>query len=493
MKNKISMDLNLRKGTISRYLHGHFAEHLGRCIYGGLWVGQDSPVENTDGIRTDVLEALKKINVPVIRWPGGCFADEYHWKDGIGHSRKRRKSINTHWGMVTETHAFGTHEFLRLCELLGCDAYIAGNLGSGTVREMQEWVEYITCGNVSSMSDLRKQNGRTEPWSLDFFGIGNENWACGGNMRPEYYADLYRQYQTYIKSYPGNHIQKIACGPNSADYNWTEILMKNTRGIEMYGLSLHYYTLLHNDWHNMGHATEFDREEWFDILKNSFFMDELITKHSLIMDRYDPDKKIALVVDEWGTWYKAQAGANKKFLFQQNTIRDALSASIHLNIFHKHNERVKMANIAQLVNVLQAPILIDGDVMIKTPTYHVFDLYQDHQENTFVPLEETVEEYEGLPMIYSTASYDEAKAVLVLSLSNLHPEEATDVVIQASLPLDQTRIRGRILQGKSITSHNTKNNTEEACLQNFSTFKQEGSGIHITLPSKSVCTLVCKI
>jgi len=368
MVNRVIIGADLGTVTIEKYIYGHFAEHLGRCIYEGFWVGQDSPIPNTRGIRNDVVEALRKIKPPVLRWPGGCFADEYHWKDGIGPRERRPARVNTHWGGVTENNHFGTHEFMDLCEQLGADPYICGNVGSGTVQEMAEWVEYITFAGKSEMADLRRQNGREEPWRLPFFGVGNENWGCGGHMRPEYYADLYRRYQTYVRHYSGNRVYKVACGP-TGDYRWTEVLMREA-GRWMDGLSLHYYTLP-GTWEKKGSATQFDESEWFSTLRNALHMEELIRRHSAIMDRYDPQRRVGLIVDEWGTWYDVEPGTNPGFLYQQNTLRDALVAGIHLNIFNNHAERVKMANIAQTVNVLQAMILTDGPRMIVTPTYHV--------------------------------------------------------------------------------------------------------------------------
>jgi alpha-L-arabinofuranosidase len=293
---KINADLKLSK--IDRQIYGHFSEHLGRCIYEGFWVGEDSPIPNTHGIRNDVVEALKEIKIPGLRWPGGCFADEYHWKDGIGDKEGRKKMINTHWGGVLENNHFGTHEFLLLCELLDCEPIICGNVGSGTVQEMSEWVEYMTFDGVSPMADLRVQNGQENPWKVKYFGVGNENWGCGGNMRAEYYADVYRQYQTYLRNYGDNKLFKIACGANSDDYHWTDVLMKNA-GQFMDGLSLHYYTIT-KDWTDKGNATGFTEKEYMTTISKTLFMDELITRHSAIMDRYDPQKRVALVVDEWG-------------------------------------------------------------------------------------------------------------------------------------------------------------------------------------------------
>ena len=380
--NKIQVTLNREKGNISRYIYGQFAEHLGRCIYEGVWVGADSEIPNVNGIRQDVVEALKAIQVPVIRWPGGCFADEYHWKDGIGPTEERATIVNTHWGGVTENNHFGTHEFFELCRQVGAEAYINGNVGSGTVQEMQEWVEYMTMDGLSPMSKLRRENGQDEPWKVKFFGVGNESWGCGGNMRPEYYADLYRRYQTYVRQYTKEPLYKIACGPNIDDYNWMDVLMKHAAPF-MDGISLHHYALA-SVWEDKRPALGFPEKEWFSLIDSALKMDELITRHTTIMDKYDPDKRVGLIVDEWGSWLAVEPGTNPGFLYQQNTIRDAMIASLTLNIFHKHADRVQMANIAQMVNVLQAMILTEGAEMIKTPTYHVFDLYKNHQDATLV-------------------------------------------------------------------------------------------------------------
>ena len=350
---KLMINKNKKEGTIAPEIYGHFSEHLGRCIYEGLYVGENSEIPNVNGMRTDVVEALKEIKIPVLRWPGGCFADEYHWKDGIGPKENRKKMINTHWGGVVEDNSFGTHEFFELCRQLGCKTYINGNLGSGTVQEMSEWVEYMTFNGVSPMADLRKKNGHEEPWTIDYFGVGNENWGCGGNMRPQYYADEYRRYQTYVRNYdPQKPIQKICGGANVDDYDWTRKVLETTHDHTvpefhgfMDGLSLHYY--VHPEgWEIKGSATDFDEEVWYKTLKKALYMETLVERHGKIMDQYDPDKKIGMIVDEWGCWFTVEPGTNPGFLYQQNTVRDALVAGITLNIFNKHCDRVKMANLA---------------------------------------------------------------------------------------------------------------------------------------------------
>ncbi len=387
---KLYINPNVKKGYIHREIQGHFAEHLGRCIYEGVYVGENEVIPHTNGMRNDVVEALKEIRIPVLRWPGGCFADEYHWKDGIGPKEKRKRMINTHWGGVLEDNSFGTHEFMELCDQLKCKKYINGNLGSGTVQEMSEWVEYLTFEGVSPMADLRKANGHEKAWEVDYFGVGNENWGCGGNMTPEHYANEYRRYQTYVRNYnPDKPLQKIAGGANVDDFNWTEVVLNIThRAPEwlhgfMDGLSLHYY--VHpGGWLNKGSATVFDDKDWYMTMYKALYMDTLIKKHGAIMDKYDPECKIGMVVDEWGTWYDVEPGTNPGFLYQQNTMRDALVAGVTLNIFNKNCKRVKMANLAQMVNVLQSVILTEGKKMILTPTYHVFNMYKYHQDATLI-------------------------------------------------------------------------------------------------------------
>lgn len=429
---KISILINAddRLGHISPEIYGHFSEHLGRCIYNGIYVGENSPIPNTDGIRNDIIEAFRNIKAPVFRWPGGCFAEEYHWQDGIGEKALRRKIVNTNWGGVTEDNSFGTHEFMRFCELVGCKPYINGNVGSGSVREMSEWIEYMTSDAESPLTEQRKKNGRAEPWKLEYLGVGNENWGCGGNMRPEYYADVYKRYQTFCRNYSGNRLYRIACGPSSADYNWTEVMMKNLDSNNVDAIDLHYYTM--PVWPEMESATDFDDELYYKTIAAANFSDELITRHSEIMNRYDPEKKIGLVIGEWGCWHKVEEGTNPGFLYQQNTMRDAIVAAIELNVFNRHSDRVVMANLAQAVNVLQSVILTEGDKMIKTPTYHVFDLFKTHQNNEAVycyTQNENMSEGKNAPMISVSASVNEKSMTVTVANCSLTEEAAVECSI----------------------------------------------------------------
>lgn len=487
---KMVINADIKKGKINKNIYGHFSEHLGRCIYEGIWVGEDSDIPNIKGYRTDVVEALKKLKVPVLRWPGGCFADEYHWMDGIGPKDKRPCMINTHWGGVTENNHFGTHEFMEFCEMIGAEPYICGNLGSGTVQEMQQWVEYITFDGKSPMADLRRANGKDEPWKLKYFGIGNENWGFGGNMRPEYYADLYKRYATYVRDFGDNKIYKIACGPSSDDYRWTEVVIKEA-GHLMGGISLHHYTLPTGSWTIKGSSTEFDEGGWFKTLKRTLYMEELVTKHSTVMDKYDPEKKVGLIVDEWGAWYDVEPGTNPGFLYQQNTLRDALIAGINLNIFNNHCDRVQMANIAQLVNVLQAVILTEGEKMLLTPTYHVFDMYKVHQDAQLlsVDFENTYYTYDGeeIPEINVSSSMDD-EGKIHISVCNLNPFDDKEINLEIR-GVNVSSISGKVLSADKINAMNTFENSNNVKIDVLKNSELINNVAKCIIPSKSVVVL----
>jgi alpha-N-arabinofuranosidase len=487
--NRLVVNADLGKAQINKNIYGHFSEHLGRCIYGGFWVGKDSDIPNTRGIRNDIVEALREAQIPVLRWPGGCFADEYHWQDGIGPYKDRPCMVNTHWGGVTENNHFGTHEFLDLCEQLDCEPYICGNVGSGTVREMQQWVEYITFDGQSPMSNLRRANGREEPWAIRFWGVGNENWGCGGNMRPEFYADQYRRYATYCRNFGQSTLYKIACGSHGTYYDWTEVLMREA-GKFMDGLSLHYYTVPYN-WAARGLATQFDEGDWFETLKKALGIDEIITNHSTIMDRYDPEKRVGLIVDEWGTWYDVEPGTPPGFLYQQNSLRDALVAGLTLNILNSHCERVTMANIAQTINVLQAMILTEDDKMILTSTYHAFEMYKVHQDATLLPVDVDCAAYahgdESIPTLSVSASRDAAGKVHI-SLCNLDHEQSVSVSCELR-GLTPTEASGRVLTAEAINAHNTFEQPEVVKPAKFEGVMLTDNTLLLNIPAKSVVVL----
>lgn len=481
------------KAVINRNIYGHFAEHLGSCIYGGFWVGEDSSIPNTRGIRNDVVDALKKLQVPVLRWPGGCFADEYHWQDGIGPRENRPTMVNTHWGGVVENNHFGTHEFMDLCELLETEPYICGNVGSGTPQEMMNWVEYLTSSGESPMANLRRQNGRDEPWTLNYFGVGNESWGCGGNMRPEYYADEYRRYNTFVKNYGKNKIYRIACGANDSDYRWTDVLMERA-GSQMNGLSVHYYTVPTGKWDVKGSATQFDEAAYHETLRKTLVMEERIAKHGAAMDKHDPEKKVGMVIDEWGIWTDAEPGTNPGFLYQQNSLRDAILAALNFHIFHDHADRVTMTNIAQTVNVLQSMILTDNEKMVLTPTYHVFEMFKGHQGATVLATELSATQYtvgeSTIPAVSVSASRSENGEVLI-TLVNTDPNKEASLSVQIA-GSNLSFATGRVLTADAVTAHNTFDAPNTVEPQPFNAVQASGGSLTLQLPSKSVVAVTLR-
>ena len=486
---EITVNADQPGAAISRHIYGQFAEHLGRGIYEGVWVGKDSPIPNRNGFRTDVIDALKKLHIPNIRWPGGCFADEYHWRDGIGPVDQRPVKVNNHWGGVAETNAFGTHEFFDLVEMLGTQAYIAGNLGSGSPQEMMEWLEYMTSDNESSLAELRRQNGRQKPWKVAFWGVGNESWGCGGNMRPAYYADLYRQFATFLKSPDGNQPKKVASGGYNDLTNWTDVLSKIPSNID--GISYHYYTLPTNNWDKKGNSTDFPESEWVSHLANTLKIEGYIKNNIAILEKNDPEGKIGLYVDEWGSWYDAEPDRNPGFLYQQNTLRDAVLAGVNLNIFHKYSARVHMANIAQMVNVLQAMILTEEDKMVLTPTYHVFEMYTPFQDSIHIPVEigshPLVSSGDITIPALSTSAAKGKDGNIYLSLVNLDPRN--NIEVNAGLAgLDLKDVTGRMLNGTNMDSHNTFASPGEVSPTSIDV-ESKGNTLHLNLPARSVVVL----
>ncbi|WP_089772164.1 alpha-N-arabinofuranosidase [Ruania alba] len=496
------INVDVEGPVINRHVYGHFAEHLGRCIYGGFYVGPDSDIPNEGGIRLDVVDALRALKIPNLRWPGGCFADEYHWMDGIGPKEDRPAMVNTHWGNVEENNHFGTHEFMALCEMLGAEAYVNGNVGSGTVREMADWVEYLTRDGDSPMVRLRKQNGRDKPWTVKFWGIGNEAWGCGGNMSAQHYAEEARRYATYCRDHGDNTLYRIAAGANSGDYVWTETLMKalnelggcgrDPRGIYQ-AISVHYYTIP-GTWADKGNATEFDEDDYYTTMVRAAHTDELLRRHSTVMDNYDPGKKVGLVLDEWGTWWNVEPGTNPGFLYQQNTMRDALVASLHFDIFHRHADRLVMANIAQTVNVLQAMILTDPDTgaLVLTPTYHVFEMNAGHQDAASLRVDTLgdlpAREVGGDQLETVSVSASRKDGQVLISLSNLDAADATEVDVDLRGSSVGT-VRARILTAETLAAHNTSDSPENVTPCDYSDVQVTETGVRVPMPAHSFVTV----
>ena len=477
------INADLGETTISRYIYGHFGEDLGRNIYDGFWTKAGTGQWH---LRDDVIEALKKIQIPTLRWPGGCFADYYHWRDGIGPRDQRPRMVNTIWGGVTEDNSFGTDEYMELIRRLGAEPFIVGNVGSGTVQEMSQWWEYLRAPQGSPLGDERARNGHPDPYSVRFWGVGNESWGCGGSMTAEEYANVYKRYAEFLR---GGRPFRIATGPNGDDYAWTETMMRDA-GHMIDGLDLHNYTVART-WASKGRATEFTEEDWFSAVQKALRMDTLITRHSTIMDRYDPSRRVWLIVGEWGMWHDPEPGSQPGFLYQQNALRDAVVAGLHLNIFNQHAERVRMANIAQTVNVLQSMILTKGEQMILTPTYWVFEMYQVHQDATLLPLYIRSDNYgfggQSVPAVSASASRDKAGAIHI-TLVNVDPNQPRSV--QADIRgVKVSTVTGRVLTAPTMQAHNTFEQPEAVKPVAFTGARLSGGMLNIELPSKSVVVL----
>jgi alpha-N-arabinofuranosidase len=475
--------------TINPNLYGHFAEHLGTCINQGVWVGEDSKIPNTAGLRNDIIDAFRKINPPILRWPGGCYADDYHWHDGVGPRRDRPKTVNLWWGQTIEDNQFGTHEFLNFCRLIGAQPYLAGNLGSGTVREMRDWVEYCNYDKPSTLALQRSANGSPMPFGVRYWGVGNEAWGCGGNFCPDDYAKEYKRYATYLHDLGNTPLYLIACGPDGNKPDWTRRFFKNLAGADtrfncrIHGFAAHYYC------GTAGTATEYSTDQWYELLHKAAGVEQLICEQRAILDEFDPQRKIGLILDEWGTWHPPTPGRNPQHLWQQNTLRDALVAAITLDTFNRNADKLVMANIAQAVNVLQALFLTEEEKLVLTPTYHVFDMYQPHQGGRGVRIEiespaagfAVGEEKRTVSTLAGSASIK--GNVLTLSVTNAHARLPVD----AEIDLKGVQPRAGLLTTLTDADIHGYNSFERPAalmpVQSPVTFE---TGARITLPPASV-------
>jgi alpha-L-arabinofuranosidase len=493
-QNKIFLDVSKAKDTISKHIYGHFAEHLGRCIYGGFYVGEgNKKIPNVNGVRLDVVQALKKLKIPNLRWPGGCFADHYHWKDAIGPKNQRKPIENMMWGNVREDNSFGTKEFLDMCEMMNAEPYLAVNMGSGTVEEATDWVKYVNHANGTSyLTDLRQKSGRSKPWKVKYWGVGNESWDCGGHMDVDYYVDLYKRYATMMTSYNNDEgLFRIAVGPGTEDFHWTEVLMRDIPKKLIDGVSIHHYSV---NWSNKSSATGFSEDEYFTTMRQALRMEQMIKGNIDVMDKYDPQKKVALIVDEWGGWFDTEPGTNGAFLYQQNTMRDAMIAGISLNIFNNHCDRVRMANLAQIINVLQSVILTKDEKMILTPTYHVMEMYNVHQDALMLPLTVASNDYtlgeKKLKAVSASASKDKNGAVHI-SLVNIDAHNEQEVTIDLG-DLSSRSVTGRILRSGKLQDHNSFDNAEKIKPGVFTNTALNGKNLSVKIPPFSVIVLELK-
>ncbi|WP_420478066.1 alpha-N-arabinofuranosidase [Brevundimonas sp. FT23028] len=469
--------------TVNPDVYGQFMEQLGSGITGGVWVGESSEIANTRGFRNDVIDALKALEVPVVRWPGGCYADIYHWRNGIGARSARPVTLNRWWGGSPEDNAFGTHEFFDFAELIGAKTYLSLNMGSGTPAEAADWVEYITSDGDSTLAQERRANGRSRPWKIDYLGLGNEPWGCGGRMRASYYTDLMRQYAGFVAA-PGT--VTVAAGPNAEDYEWTRTLMRDGRD-SFDQLSLHYYTLPTGDWARKGAAVGFNTTEWRSTFDQAYRIEEMIRAHDAIMDEYDPEGRIGLAIDEWGAWYDPTPGTTAGHLQQQNSLRDALLAAVHFNIFHRHADRVRMTNVAQMVNVLQALILTDGPRMTLTPTYHAFMLYKPFRNATVVPVE--LEGTGGARLDVAAARGGDGQ--LYIAVVNLNPDHPEGLALE----LDGgalSRVTGQVLTASRTDAHNAPEYPEAVTPNAFNGGRLAGRTLTAQVPAKALVVLTVR-
>jgi alpha-L-arabinofuranosidase len=472
---------------IDPHIYGQFAEHLGRGIYEGVWVGEHSAIPNVRGLRTDVVTALRELHVPIVRWPGGCFADEYHWRDGIGPRAKRPVTLNTNWGGVPDPNEFGTHEFLDFAQMIGADAYINGNLGTGSAREMAEWLQYMTSDKPTTLTAERARNGHPEPWKIAYFAVGNEAWGCGGHMTPEHYADLFREDANFLKAPSGARPIIVASGGNDNDISWTEALISKVHE-DMGAISFHYYTIPGDAWKVKGPAIGFGEDQWISTLAHTLRMEDFIAQNVAILDRYDPQNKVSFAVDEWGTWYDPEPGREEQFLYQQNTLRDALVAALNMNIFQHHAERVHLANIAQMVNVLQAMLLTQGPRLVLTPTYHVFRMFKPFQNAALLATELDVPRYTFGGVSVPAVSLSAARTLtgaLVLSLVNLDPNTARPISVSISGPRVQ-HVSGEVLSASAMDARNTFEDPQAVHPVALAGAALNGGTLRLTLPAKSV-------
>jgi len=494
-QNRIVLDLSKAKDTINKNIYGHFSEHLGRCIYDGFYVGENNKnIPNKKGIRLDIVEALKKLKIPVLRWPGGCFADHYHWKDAIGPKNQRKPIENMMWGNVREDNSFGTNEFLDMCEMINADPYLAVNMGGGSVEEAVDWVKYVNHPNGTSyLTDMRQKNGRTKPWNVKYWGVGNESWDCGGHMDVDYYVDQYKKYATMMTTYNNSEgLFRIAVGPGTEDFHWTEVLMRDIPKKLIDGVSIHHYSVI--NWSKKSSATNFTEDEYFRTMEQAYRMERMINGNSEVMDKYDPEKKVALIVDEWGGWYEVEPGTNGAFLYQQNSMRDAMIAGLTLNIFNNHCDRVRMANLAQTINVLQAVILINKEKMILTPTYHVMEMYNVHQNALMIPLAVSSNDFtlgeKKIKAVSASASKDK-NGDTHISLVNIDAHSEQEITIELG-DLSAKSVAGRVLRSEKLQDHNSFDNPGKVKPSVFNNAVLNGNSVSVKLPPFSVVVLTLK-
>jgi alpha-N-arabinofuranosidase len=487
---KVVIRADAEIGTVRPEFHGHFAEHLGSCVYGGLWVGKKSPIANEDGYRKAALDYLKALGVPVLRWPGGCFADDYHWRDGIGPAEKRPKRVNIHWGGYVEDNSFGVHEFMGLCRKIGAEPYLAGNVGSGTPGELRDWVEYCNFPSGSTLADERAANGSPEPFNVRYWGVGNENWGCGGPMTPERYGELYQNFANYLRSFGGTRLFLVACGPSGNDMRWSRGLLATLAGNSPnprlpQGWSTHYYE------GGSKEPTQFTVEAMNEQFRLFPRVEQTIVAQRALLDSYDPRRRCGIILDEWGVWDQIPREDEKRYgrLWQQSTMRSAVAAGLGLNIFNRQADKLYMANIAQMVNVLQSVLLTDGPEgknCVRTSTYWAFMLFKPHRSKTAVQVETGSSDPLGLSVSASRGGSE-----LVVSLVN--PSDKNNVEVDCTLRgVTARRGRAEVLHHADWNAYNGFDNPDTIVPKPHEV-AVEGTRLRVMAPALSIVTATVEI
>ncbi len=472
-------------GTVKPEFHGHFAEHLGSCVYGGLWVGKNSHISNINGYRKQAVEYLREVGIPVLRWPGGCFADDYHWREGIGPAAQRQKRVNIHWGGYLEDNSFGTHEFIGLCRLLGAEPYLAGNVGSGSPKELRDWIEYCNYPSGSTISDERAANGSPEPFHVRYWGVGNENWGCGGNMKPEEYAHLFRDFSVYIKEFGGTAPFRVACGPSGDDVQWSRGVLDGLRGDLPDGFSMHYYS------GGPDFATKYTNDHMNEQLSSYAKVEASLVHQRAVLDGYEKGSKVGLLLDEWGVWDGIPEDDERKYgkLWQQSTMRSAVAAGLGLNVFNRQADKLYMCNIAQIVNVLQSMLLTDGpegERCVRTTTYHTFSLFKAHRSKTAVK----VETADSSPLGISVSA---SKSEKELVITCVNPRSDSDAHVECTIHGSSLKQgTAQILHDSDLNSCNSFEQPNRVVPQKHA-IRMDGTRIQIDLPGLSVVTAVVPI
>ncbi|MBP8303304.1 MAG: alpha-N-arabinofuranosidase [Phycisphaerae bacterium] len=493
--------------VVSPHLYGHFIEHLGGVVYDGIWVGLDSGIPNTGGIRQQFIDDMRAIGAPNLRWPGGCFADGYHWRDGIGPMPRRPRTYNFWQSQMpqglqeVESNQFGTHEFMRLCRLIGAEPYLAANMGSGTPREFHDWVLYCNApARVLSLADERAANGDPDPFRIKYWGVGNESWGCGGDMKPAEYATLYRRYVTQFPAYTQPFL--VAVGPRGhsldGDLSWTTGFFEAMQGghrSNVHGFALHFYSDFRGARFRSGaHGPA----EWYAVLREGLRTESIIEAHWREMAKFDPRHSTRLVIDEWGVWYPSGTEMTPAFILSQNvTLLDALHTAMTLDIFNRHADKIEMANLAQTINCLHSLFMAHGDRYVRTPVYHVFDMYRAHMGARLVPLRSgaqdlTVQVPGGpatIPALSGSASVRDGRLTVTLVNPSLEAPISARLRLSGARPAEG---RARVLTHSDMRAGNTFDEADKV-RPAWAQVKTEGPVVQVDVPTKAVVALEVRL